>query len=737
MQAMSKTRCPLPFAGSGSPRKSLPRTSKQFLDPPSLRQPLTTLKGVGPATAREAEKLGLRTLEDLLFHFPYRHEDFTSSRKVGELKWDEEATISVRLESIMRKPTRRRNLRLVVATVSDDTGFIEALWYNQDYLVEQLHAGDRLMLRGRYDGPGRSFKVSGYELVGRSEGDDGPEGRYGTDADSGLHTTGFVPVYHTTEKISVKRLRGWLAAVRHLAVQLPDPLPSALRAEMSLPLKADAVLAMHFPRSLGEFRVARRRLIFEELYLMQLGLLSRRRRYADRLRGRKLAPEGELCGRFLEDLPFRLTGDQRRVIAEISGDLEQEEPMQRLLQGDVGSGKTVVALYALLRAVENGNQAAMMAPTEVLAEQHYLNLQRMLTGLGIRISLLSSRHGAAERRRNIAAIASGEMDLVVGTHALIQEDVSFARLGVVVVDEQHRFGVDQREELAEKASAGGITPHVLHMTATPIPRTLALTLYGDLSVSSIEQMPPGRKATVTRLVPEAKRDLAYDFIRKQLDKGRQCFVVCPLIEESAAIEARAVVAEAERLAEGELSGYRLGIIHGQMPSEEKQRAMARFQSGEIQVLVSTTVIEVGVDVANASIMMVEEADRFGLAQLHQLRGRVGRGEHKSYCLLFGEGTTDQAQSRLEAMASTSDGFVLADRDLEIRGEGQLFGIRQSGLPDLRLARVTRDRKLLMEARARAAGMIESDPELTRPENALLRAEVERLFGDSIQWLRKV
>ncbi len=754
MQATSKSRCPLPFAGSGSPRKSLPRTSKQILDPPELGAPLTTLRGVGPATAREAEKLGLTTLGDLLYHFPYRHEDFTSSRKVGELRWGEEATIAVRLESIMLKPTRRRNLRLVVATVGDESGFIEAIWYNQDYLVEQLRAGDRLLLRGRYDGAGRNFRVTGHELMGRGEGvgegegkgrgrDEGrgkggaPARRGGAEAQPGLHTTGFVPVYHTTEKISVKRLRSWLGAVRHLAARLSDPLPSLLRARMSLPFKADAVLAMHFPRTPGEFKAARRRLIFEELYLMQLGLLSRRRRYIEGRRGLELGPEGELCRRFLEGLPFRLTPDQERVIAEISKDLERWQPMQRLLQGDVGSGKTVVALYTLLRAVENGAQAALMAPTEVLAEQHFLSLERMLAGLGVRTALLSSRHTAAERQEVLAAVAAGEVDLVTGTHALIQEDVAFRKLGVVVVDEQHRFGVDQREELAEKATATGITPHVLHMTATPIPRTLALTLYGDLAVSSIEQMPPGRRETVTRLVPEDKRPLAYDFIRRQLDRGRQCFVVCPLIEESQAIEARAVAEEAERLAAGELKGYRLAVLHGQMSSREKQQVMESFKSGETQVLVSTTVIEVGVDVPNATIMMVEEADRFGLAQLHQLRGRVGRGEHKSYCLLFGEGVTDQARSRLEAMAETADGFLLADRDLEIRGEGQLFGLRQSGLPDLRLARITRDRKLLEQARAHAAELIESDPELQRPENALLRDQVERLFGDSIDWLRKV
>jgi ATP-dependent DNA helicase RecG len=720
---MTRPRHPVPFSGSASPRNELPRTSKEHFEPARLDEPLTVLPGVGPALARAAAKLGIGTIRDLLFHFPFRHEDYTCHRRIGELKWDEEATVSCRLESISRRPTRRRNLRLVVASVSDDSGYMEAIWFNQDYLADQLSPGDRLLLRGRYDGAGRCFTVKGHELLGRQG--------------AGLHTTGLVPVYETTAKISVKRLRGWLGRCITLAGLLADPLPSAVRHRLGLPLKGDAVTAMHFPRMRGEFGLARRRLAFEELYLMQLGLLSHRKAFGRERRGVRLEPGGGLTDRFISGLPFRLTNDQRDACRQVSEDMAAERPMQRLLQGDVGSGKTVVAVFTLLRAVENGRQAALMAPTEVLAEQHFLNIRRMLAGLGVETDLLSSRNKPKERRLMLERIAAGRVSLVVGTHALIQEDVDFPGLGVVVVDEQHRFGVNQRELLAEKATHSGVTPHVLHMTATPIPRTLALTLYGDLDVSVIRTMPPGRRETVTRLVPESKRALAYGFIREQLEKGRQCYVVCPLIEESEAVEARAVSAEAERLAEGEFRSYRLGILHGQMPAEEKQQAMAAFSSGETQVLVTTTVIEVGVDVPNATVMMVEEADRFGLAQLHQLRGRVGRGRHKSYCLLFGEGGTEQARRRLAAMEATSDGFHLADMDLEIRGEGQLFGLRQSGLPDLRLARLVRDQELLGQARELAAEMIDSDPRLARPENALLRDEVQRVFGDSVRWLRKV
>ncbi|MHB0914500.1 MAG: ATP-dependent DNA helicase RecG [Thermoleophilia bacterium] len=721
---MARAQCLHPFARL-TPLKpaDLPRTSKSANNPDELSQPLTALSGVGPSIAGEAGKLGLSSLGDLLYHFPHRHEDFTSSCRIDELKVGQEATVAVSLERVSLMRTRRRSLRIVKAIVRDETGYLEAVWFNQDYLAEQLGAGDELLLRGRYEGSVGTFRVISHELVGRGGG--------------GLHTLGLVPVYPTTEKVSVKRLRGWLGQVKPLFGRLADPLPARLLSELGLPRRGDAMLAMHFPRSADGFRLARRRLVFEELYLMQLALLAHRNHFRQEREGPALPPAGEQTGAFLAGLPFTLTGDQQRVVAEIAADLESGKPMQRLLQGDVGSGKTVVAVLTMLRAVEGGFQAALMAPTEVLAEQHYLNLQRMLAGLGLEVAFLSSRLSAGERGAAIGRLASGETDIVVGTHSLIQPEVSFRQLGVVVVDEQHRFGVEQREELVDKATRGGVTAHTLHMTATPIPRTLALTLYGDLEVSTIREMPTGRRPVKTWLVPEAKRSGAYGFIREQLDAGRQCFVVCPLIDESEKLEARAVAAEAERLKAGEFRDYAVGVMHGQMAAGEKQEAMKRFAAGEIQVLVTTTVVEVGVDVANATVMMVEEADRFGLAQLHQLRGRVGRGEHESYCLLFADPGSEAAARRLEAMTATRDGFQLADTDLEIRGEGQLFGLKQSGLPDLRLARLIRDRELLSLARDSAALLLSADPELSLPENSMLRAEIAGSFGKMVAWLLKV
>ncbi|MBE0429484.1 MAG: ATP-dependent DNA helicase RecG [Thermoleophilia bacterium] len=721
---MTISRCLHYFASSEPLQPSrLPRTFKAAFNPRELRDPLVVLAGVGPATAGEAARLGLDSLGDLLFHFPRRHEDFTSQKKIGELKWGEEATVRAALQGKpVIKRTRRRNLRLVQAQVGDDTGYMKAAWFNQDYLAE-LDSGEEMLLRGVYDGMKNTFTVKSHEMLGKEE--------------AGLHTTGYVPVYPTTEKISVKRLRGWLARIRNLAPLLPDPLPASLRAGLELPLRADAILSMHFPRSLEDFKAAERRMIFEELYLMQAGLFWHRHHYERLRRGSALGPAGEKTRGFIGALPFNLTAGQKKACSEISRDLQRETPMQRLLQGDVGSGKTVVAVYSMLRAVEHGCQAALMAPTEVLAEQHWLKLNDMLRGLGVRLDFFSSRLKTAERKKMLESTEAGKVDIAVGTHALIQEDVRFRSLRVVVVDEQHRFGVWQREQLADKATSGGITPHVLHMTATPIPRTLALTLYGDLDVSTIKHLPAGRRQIKTWLVPDSKRAGAYDYIRKQLDAGRQCYVVCPLVEESESVQATAVEAEAGRLKDSEFAGYCVAILHGQMTAAAKQSTMRRFAAGGIQVLVTTTVIEVGVDVPNATVMMVEEADRFGLAQLHQLRGRVGRSSHESYCLLFGDPKTEQARRRLEAIVKIRDGFRLADIDLEIRGEGQLFGVRQSGLPDLRLARLTRDQELLILAREKARVLIGGDPSLKRPENALLRDEIAKVFGESVDWLRKI
>ena len=543
----------------------------------------------------------------------------------------------------------------------------------------------------------------------------GRQGKYGFDVRSfdigdAEATADFAPVYPASEDLAAKKLREIVGAA--LPASLPDPLPADLKQHEALPARVDALWALHRPRSLAEAELGRRRLAFDELLLLQLWL-ARRRRERESEVAPALGPPGELVARYRDVLPFQLTEHQERAIAEIDGDLERTVPMQRLLQGEVGSGKTVVALYGLLRAVEAGRQGALMAPTETLAEQHFLTLEEPCRLLGVTCALLTS--STAKRERDLAPHA----DIVVGTHALIQEGVVFRDLAVAVVDEQHRFGVEQRKALTE-----GRSPHVLHMTATPIPRTLALTVYGDLAVSEIVRPPADRKPITTAWVTEERSGAAYSRLRKHLDAGRQAYVVCPLIEESETTQARAAEAEAERLQKGELRGYRVGLLHGRLRPAERRELMARFKAGELDVLVATTVIEVGVDVPNATIMIVQEADRFGLAQLHQLRGRVGRGSEQSYCLLISrarEDLTEPAIERLEALVRTNDGFELAEVDLDIRGSGQLLGTRQSGLTDLHFAHLRNDRPLLERARALADELVDAEGPLSD--------EVERAFSE--------
>jgi ATP-dependent DNA helicase RecG len=542
----------------------------------------------------------------------------------------------------------------------------------------------------------------------------GRQGRYGFDVRSfdigeGEATADFAPVYPASEDITAKKLRELVGGA--LPAALSDPLPADLKQREALPERVDALWALHRPRSLAEAEAGRRRLAFDELLLLQIWL-ARRRRERESEVAPALGPPGELVERYRDVLPFRLTEHQERAIADLDRDLERSVPMQRLLQGEVGSGKTVVALYALLRAVEAGKQGALMAPTETLAEQHFLTLEEPCSLLGVTCALLTSSTG--KRERDLAPNA----DIVVGTHALIQEGVVFRDLAVAVVDEQHRFGVEQR-----KALTAGRSPHVLHMTATPIPRTLALTVYGDLAVSEITRPPADRKAIKTAWVGEDRSAAAYSRLRKHLDAGRQAYVVCPLIEESETTQARAAEAEADRLQKAELRGYRVGLLHGRLRPAERRELMGRFKAGELDVLVATTVIEVGVDVPNATIMIVQEADRFGLAQLHQLRGRVGRGAEQSYCLLISrarEDLTEPAIERLEALVRTNDGFELAEVDLDIRGSGQLLGTRQSGLTDLHFAHLRKDRSLLERARAVADELVDAGGPLSD--------EVERAFA---------
>ena len=715
-------------SGARQTREALAAVPLHFVPRPSLlARPLTSLEGVGPAAARHAAKLGIETIGDLLDHLPFDHRDYADARPVAELAIGEEATIAVTVKDCRVRPTRRRRLTILECRVADDTGPLKAVWFNQAYLADQLTPGVRLMLRGKLEGGrgGATFKVSAHEL------------ERGGENGSGRHTTGLVPVYPATEGLSARRIRELAFMVRGLEVHAPEPLGARLRVGAALAGKADSIASAHWPESLQEVPVARRRLAFEELFLFQLALVMRRHTRSETREAESLESPGALVREWLESLPFELTAGQRRALDEIDGDLSTGRPMHRLLMGEVGSGKTVVALYAMLRVAEQGMQAALMAPTETLAEQHFATVRGLIgdglfaaeeaTRLGPPVGLLTGSTPARERAEVLERLRTGELRLLVGTHALIQDAVEFDRLALAVVDEQHRFGVRQRAALDGKAR-GELAPHLLHLTATPIPRTLSLTLYGDLDTTVLRELPSGRRPVKTWVVPEHKREGAYDFIRARLTEGRQCFVVCPLVEESETLQARAATVEGRRLATGELRDFEVAVMHGQMHAREKRAVMARFASGEVDALVATSVIEVGIDVPNASVMVIEEADRYGISQLHQLRGRVGRGAHESVCLLFSDARSELARHRLEAVAAERDGFRLAEVDLTLRGEGDVLGTRQHGLPEFRVARLPEDAEVLELARAESIALLASDPDLSSPEHALLRMVVERRFG---------
>jgi ATP-dependent DNA helicase RecG len=647
---------------------------------------------------RAAEALGLLTVGDLVEHFPFRHEDRGEARTIASLGQDEDSvTVVGEVRTISSRRARGR-LTIQTAKIVDETGPMKAVWFNQPWLVDRLAPGTRVVLHGRFQGHKRGLNVSEYEL-----------------ATGAGHTTGVVPVYPATEHLRSTKIRElvWNArsAIRHLV----EPLPAWLRLVERLPDRAAAVHAIHFPGGEHEEPEARRRLAFEELFLLELSLAARKRARQSELRAPSVAATGGLVDPWLAALPFALTGDQRAACAAIDADLARERPMQRLLMGEVGSGKTVVALQAMLRAVEGDRQAVLMAPTETLAEQHLATLDRLLGG-HVPIALLTGSTPAGRRRELLGRLASGELSLLVGTHALIEPAVEFRDLGLVVVDEQHRFGVRQRAALEAK-SREGTAPHALHMTATPIPRTLELTVYGDLDVTALHELPAGRQPIETFVVEGARqRARAYERAREEIALGRQAFVVCPLVVESEALQAKAATAEAERLQETEFRDQRVALIHGQMTARHKQEAMRAFAGGSADVLVATSVIEVGIDVPNATVMLIEAAERYGLSQLHQLRGRIGRGEHASVCILFG----DPNLPRLRAIASERDGFRLAEVDLELRGAGDVLGTRQHGLPQFRVARIPEDVELVEAAKRRAEELLDRDPDLSAPEHALLR-----------------
>jgi ATP-dependent DNA helicase RecG len=683
---------------------------------PSLRQWERHLPVQGAKAAQGAQNLGLCTVGNLLEHLPRDRRD---ARAVAELVAGEAATIVVEVRRIAARPVRRRGMRpLVEATVGDATGTVRAAFFNQPWLVGRYPAGTRLMLHGKADGGGR-FTVQGHA----------PTEETPMAADSGPTGPAAVAHYPATDGLSSTQI---LALVLEHAVNFDDalePLPAALRLRERLLDRPGALRAAHFPLAEEDQEQGRRRLAYEELLFAQLALQQRRRNRQAGVTAPRLTGPRELTARWLEhELPFALTGDQRAALAAVDADIARDEPMQRLLMGEVGSGKTVVALYAMLRAVEHGFQAALMAPTETLAEQHFQTVQRLLGSESVSAALLTGSTPARRRTDLLGKLASAQLSLIVGTHALIEERVAFDRLGVVVVDEQHRFGVTQRAALAA-AGAAGQSPHELHMTATPIPRTLALSHYGDLDMTVLRELPRGRRPIATHVCStEPERERAYARIRAEVDSGRQAFVVCPLVEESEALQARAATSEYERLKAGPLAGHEIMLMHGQMRPSEKQEAMAAFASGSAQILVATTVIEVGIDVPNATVMLIEDAERYGISQLHQLRGRIGRGEHASLCLLFGR----RDARRLQALAGESDGFRLAEIDLELRGEGELVGTRQSGITQYRFVEFPRDAELQELARLYGRSVMDRDPALTEPEHALIAVALRARYGDEAQ-----
>jgi len=670
------------------------------------RTALGDLSGVGPQRAKTLAKLGLGTIEDALVqHLPLRHEDRSRIIPLGRVSVGEARTCAGTIAGISPPPRGRPRMPLVVM-IRDVSGFLNCAWFNQPYLARVFKRGQRLIVHGRVQPYGRGplqMLVKDYEVA-----EDGP--------DEMLHTGRLVPVYPLTEGLTQRPLRRLMKRlVDGWADQLDDPLPERVRAGRALLPLPQAIRGAHFPETQEEQAAAHRRLVFDDFFLLEVGLAIRRHREGRR-RGLAMNPPGALVRRLRASLPYTLTAAQERVWGEIRTDMAEPYPMSRLLQGDVGSGKTVVAALAILTAIEAGYQAALMAPTEILAEQHMITLSQLLGPLGVRVVLLTGAVKGKARQEAVAAVEGGQAACAIGTHALVQGSVGFKRLGLAVIDEQHRFGVAHRAALRGK----GESPDVLVMTATPIPRTLALTLYGDLDVSVLDELPPGRRPVVTVARGESKRRGIYDFLRKQIGEGRQVYVVCPLVEESEASDLRAATEMAERLQREVFPDRRVGLIHGRLGFQDKERVMREFKDGAVHVLVSTTVIEVGIDVPNAAVMLVEHAERFGLSQLHQLRGRVGRGSWKSYCILLAGSSSEDAQRRIAAMTGTNDGFRIAEVDLELRGPGDFFGTRQSGLPEFRVADLLRDGAMLEEARREAFALVRADPQLAASEHRGLR-----------------
>jgi len=666
------------------------------------------VKGVGPGKLKLLNRLGIETIEELLYCLPRRYEDRSKIKKVSEVESGKFETIKVKVLAFGDRTTKR-GLNIFKMAVGDSTGVLHATWFNQPYMKDKFEVGQELILHGKVENP--QINNPEYEIL------------TGTKEDF-IHMGRIVPIYPLTESLNQRWFRNVLKfTVDEYGASAVDMLPYEVRRRNDLMLLKGALENVHFPVSEIVLKKARRRLIFDEFLLLQAGIAMKRASIKIDLTGCAHKLDGDLIGKFKERLPFEFTKSQARVIKEIEDDMANPKPMSRLLQGDVGSGKTIVALCALILTVQNGYQGALMVPTEILAEQHFKNISALLKDLGVKAVLLSGDLKTKERDRRKHMIETGEVDIIIGTHALIQQGVRFKRLGLAVIDEQHKFGVSQRALLKSKS----VNPDILIMTATPIPRTLSLTVYGDLDVSIIDELPPGRGDTKTLYFEEKNRERSYRIAEEQAALGRQVYVVYPIIEESKTSDLRAAKKMHAQLSE-RFSKLSVGLLHGKMKSTDKERIMRDFNDKKIDILVSTIVIEVGVDVANASTMIIEHAERFGLSQLHQLRGRIGRGKYVSYCILVSDPKSDDAKSRISAMLETQDGFKIAEKDLEIRGPGEFFGTRQHGLPELKIGNIVRDRDILELARKEAFEIIKKDRFLRRPEHRHIRQNLNKKFG---------
>jgi len=680
-----------------------------------INDPVQYVQGIGPKRAELLERLGIVTVRDLLYFFPRKYHDRHNLVPIAEARPGEQAMV---LGDVTKVNLRRRGRGkgVLMVEVRDESGEMRAVWFNQNYLADRFDAGDTVLLWG----PVREY--NGIELINPGFEHIGAEEHGGialTDEASPL-----VPVYPLTEGLSQGQVRPIIrTALDAYGALLPEVLPEGLLARYGLPGIARALADAHFPESVEAKEAAKRRLIYEEFMVFELAV-ALRRHAARSAEGIAFKTSAEFDRRIRKLFPFELTASQEGALTGILSDMQSSSPMNRLIQGDVGCGKTVVALYAMLLASANKYQSAIMAPTEILAEQHYRTITKMLEGSKVRVRLLT---GSSDRGRALAEIERGEADIVIGTHAVIQSDVTFHRLGFIVIDEQHKFGVMQRARLRWK----GRLPDVLVMTATPIPRTLALTVFGDLDVSSIGELPPGRRPVATKKLSPGRLGRAYEFIRKQVAAGRQAFVVCPLVEQSETLDLRSAMETADELERRVFPEFSVGLLHGRMSAEEKERAMGAFARGDMRIMVSTIVVEVGIDVPNATVMLVLHAERFGLAQLHQLRGRVGRGAEQATCLLCGNPKSEDAKQRLKVLCETTDGFRIAEEDLKLRGTGELFGTRQHGLPDVRIGDFVEDVETLERARDDAAALVAADPKLGRPEHAALRRRMLDLYRDKL------